>query len=56
MVAKKKESSFEFPNPMDNDCLIGHEETLKTFMDAWNNRDKHPVHPVWMLCGPRGIG
>jgi DNA polymerase-3 subunit delta' len=25
-------------------------------MDAWQNRDTHPLHPVWMLCGPRGIG
>jgi len=25
-------------------------------MDAWQNRDSHPLHPVWMLCGPRGIG
>lgn len=56
MAAKKKESSFEFLKPIDNDCLIGHEETLKAFMDAWNNRDNHPIHPVWMLCGPRGIG
>ena len=55
-MAKKKEVLFEFPNPMDNDCLVGHEKTLKTFMDAWNNRDAHPIHPVWMLCGPRGIG
>ena len=55
-MAKKKEILFEFPNPMDNDCLIGHESTLKTFMNAWNARDKHPIHPVWMLCGPRGIG
>lgn len=55
-MAKKKEVLFEFPHPMDNDCLIGHESTLKTFMNAWNNRDTHPVHPVWMLCGPRGIG
>lgn len=56
MVTKKKETLFEFPNPMDNDCLIGHTDTLKTFMDAWNNKDEHPIHPVWMLCGPRGIG
>lgn len=56
MAPKKKEVLFEFPNPMDNDCLIGHSDTLKTFTDAWNNRDVHPVHPVWMLCGPRGIG
>ena len=56
MATKKKEILFEFPNPMDNDCLVGHQSTLKTFMDAWNDRDNHPVHPVWMLCGPRGIG
>jgi len=56
MATKKKEILFEFPNPMGNDCLVGHQSTLKTFMDAWNDRDNHPVHPVWMLCGPRGIG
>ena len=56
MATKKKENLFEFPKPMDNTCLIGHEETLKTFMDAWNAKDTHPIHPVWMLCGPRGIG
>ena len=55
-MAKKKEILFEFPHPMDNDCLIGHGETLQTFLDAWNNRNEHPIHPVWMLCGPRGIG
>lgn len=56
MAVKKKEVLFEFPNPMDNDCLVGHKDTLQTFMDAWNGRDEHPIHPVWMLCGPRGIG
>ena len=56
MATKKKEVLFEFPNPMDNDCLIGHKNTLKTFMDAWDDRENHPIHPVWMLCGPRGIG
>ena len=56
MAVKKKEVLFEFPNPMDNDYLVGHSDTLKTFTDAWNARDSHPVHPVWMLCGPRGIG
>jgi DNA polymerase-3 subunit delta' len=56
MATKKKEVLFEFPNPMDNDCLVGHKDTLKTFMDAWEDRENHPVHPVWMLCGPRGIG
>ena len=55
-MAKKKEVLFEFPHPIDNDCLVGHGTTLKTFMDAWNNRESHPIHPVWMLCGPRGIG
>ena len=56
MATKKKETLFEFPKPIDNNCLVGHAETLKTFMDAWNARETHPIHPVWMLCGPRGIG
>ena len=56
MAPKKKEILFNFPNPIDNDCLIGHTDTLKAFQDAWNNKDLHPIHPVWMLCGPRGIG
>lgn len=56
MATKKKEVLFKFPKPIDNDCLIGHEDTLKTFIDAWNKRDEYPIHPVWMLCGPRGIG
>lgn len=56
MAVKKKEVLFEFPNPMDNDYLVGHKDTFKTFMDAWNDRENHPIHPVWMLCGPRGIG
>ena len=56
MATRKKEVLFEFPNPMDNDYLVGHGDTLKTFMDAWDNRETHPIHPVWMLCGPRGIG
>lgn len=56
MATKKKEILFEFPNPMDNDYLIGHQDTLKTFKNAWDDRDNHPIHPVWMLCGPRGIG
>ena len=56
MATKKKEVLFEFPAPMDNDCLVGHQDTLKTFINAWDARDEHPIHPVWMLCGPRGIG
>jgi len=56
MVTKKKETCFNFPKPIDNDLLIGHQETLKTFMDAWNSREDYPIHPVWMLCGQKGIG
>lgn len=56
MATRKKEVLFEFPHPMDNEYLVGHHDTLKTFMDAWNDRENHPIHPVWMLCGPRGIG
>jgi len=56
MATKKKNALFEFPKPIDNNCLIGHKSTLKNFIDAWNDREKHPIHPVWMLCGPKGIG
>ena len=55
-MVKKKTPLYSFPHPMDNDILIGHDATLQTFMDAWNRRDEHPIHPVWMLTGPRGIG
>ena len=55
-MAKKKTSVYEFPHPMDNDCLVGHQRTMNAFMDAWNHRNEHPIHPVWMLTGPRGIG
>lgn len=41
---------------MDNNILIGHEEVLRDFANAWDKRDEHPIHPVWMLTGPRGIG
>jgi len=55
-MAPKKAPAYSFPNPMDNDILVGHEDVLKSFMDAWAARDAHPIHPVWMLTGPRGIG
>lgn len=55
-MAKKSAPVFDFPHPMDNDTLIGHMGTVKNFMTAWNNRDSYPIHPVWMLTGPRGIG
>lgn len=55
-MAKKTVNLYEFPHPMDNDYLVGHDATLNAFMDAWARRDEHPLHPVWMLTGPRGIG
>ncbi|MCR4917324.1 MAG: AAA family ATPase [Alphaproteobacteria bacterium] len=55
-MARKTVKIYEFPNPMDNDCLVGHQQTLRAFLDAWEKRDVHPIHPVWMLTGPRGIG
>ena len=57
MAPKKKQSSeYNFPHPMDNESLIGHKDILNRFMDAWEKRDVHPLHPVWMLTGPMGIG
>lgn len=53
---KKTSSEYKFPHPMDNDSLVGHGDTLRNFMDAWTRRDTHPIHPVWMLTGPMGIG
>ncbi len=41
---------------MDNPYLVGHTETLNNFLNAWNNRETYPIHPVWMLTGPTGIG
>ena len=55
-MAKKNTPFYEFPHPMDNDAVVGHDATLHAFIDAWNGRDKYPLHPVWMLTGPRGIG
>lgn len=55
-MAKKSQVLYEFPHPMDNDCVIGHDATMNAFLDAWTRRDEHPLHPVWMLTGPRGIG
>lgn len=55
-MAKKNSNVYDFPHPMDNDTLIGHDSTFATFVEAWNNRNNYPLHPVWMLTGPRGIG
>lgn len=41
---------------MDNDTLVGHTDVMADFLAAWRGRDEHPIHPVWMLAGPRGIG
>ncbi len=55
-MAPKKAKLYEFPHPMENESLVGHTDAMRHFMDAWNNRDAHPIHPVWILAGPRGIG
>lgn len=55
-MAPKKAKTFQFPEPIDNEVLIGHKDVLHNFEKAWENRDAHPIHPVWMLTGPRGIG
>lgn len=53
---KKALNEYNFPHPMDNEHLVGHADTWRNFMNAWNQRDLHPVHPVWILTGPMGIG
>ncbi|MBO5833519.1 MAG: AAA family ATPase [Alphaproteobacteria bacterium] len=53
---KKANTGYNFPHPMENETLVGHADTLKSFLDAWAKRDTHPIHPVWMLTGPQGIG
>ena len=53
---KKPVNEHNFPHPMDNEYLVGHADTLRSFMNAWEQRDTHPIHPVWMLTGPMGIG
>lgn len=56
MAPRKNTPSYNFPHPMDNDYIVGHADVLRAFNDAWAARDSHPMHPVWMLTGPRGIG
>lgn len=56
MPVKKSVNSYNFPDPIDNEVLIGHNDVLNNFINAWNGKDNHPIHPVWMLTGPRGIG
>lgn len=52
----KKNNLYSFPKPMDSDYLVGHNEVMNDFLAAWNARNEYPIHPVWMLTGPRGIG
>lgn len=56
MAVRKKESSSVFPRPVDNRNLVGHAAAKGAFLDAWARRDSYPIHPVWLLSGPRGIG
>lgn len=56
MAPRKKPVLYTFPAPADTDILVGHDDVMRHFIDAWQNRDQYPVHPVWMLAGPRGIG
>ena len=53
---KKIVTEYKFPHPMENSSLVGHADTLRSFLDAWDNRNVRPIHPVWMLAGPMGIG
>ena len=56
MAPRKSGNVYDFPHPMDNDILVGHADAMNNFLAAWNARDTHPIHPVWILAGPRGIG
>lgn len=56
MAPRKSAPVYKFPHPMDNECMVGHADVWRAFCDAWAARDAHPIHPVWMLTGPRGIG
>ena len=56
MAPRKKPVLYTFPAPADTDILVGHDDVMQHFINAWQNRDRYPVHPVWMLAGPRGIG
>ena len=56
MAPKKNAPLYNFPDPIDNEFMVGHDDVLRDFINAWANRDAYPIHPVWMLAGPRGIG
>ncbi|MDR0449390.1 MAG: AAA family ATPase [Rickettsiales bacterium] len=56
MAKKAAENSFETLHPMRRANLLGHAAPEKIFLDAWKNRALRPLHPVWILAGPKGIG
>ncbi len=56
MAPKKTKPAFNFPHPMEAESLVGHADSMQHFQEAWAKRDVHPIHPVWLLAGPRGIG
>lgn len=56
MATKRKETFYNFPSPIYNRNLVGHNDVLRSFDDAWKKRNEYPVHPVWLLTGQRGIG
>jgi DNA polymerase-3 subunit delta' len=55
-MAPKKNKSYNFPDAIANDALVGHGSAAKSFIDAFDKRDVYPLHPVWILSGARGIG
>ncbi|MDR1207511.1 MAG: hypothetical protein LBK26_03805 [Rickettsiales bacterium] len=55
-MAPKKVKSHDFPEPIANADLVGHTAAQNAFLDAWNQRGRHPIHPVWILSGAKGIG
>jgi DNA polymerase-3 subunit delta' len=55
-LAPRKTSSYDFPAPIDNDFLVGHDDVMRAFIAAWERRDTHPIHHAWMLAGVRGCG
>jgi DNA polymerase-3 subunit delta' len=54
-MAKKKEF-LDFPHPMAAAGITGHEAARRSFLDAWERRDRYGVHPVWIFSGAKGIG
>ena len=51
-----KKSNFYFPKPIDATEVIGHDNTISEFKNAWKLKDEFSIHPVWMFTGTKGIG